>query len=98
MSVNSLAHKTAVIYQHPSSPVNWDYAMREPEPCTPASVARSIQAMEAERAAAGLTQPTEEEWERLAAHEGLANLIQKYSAKRVMRWVRNLAAMYGQEV
>jgi len=42
--------------------------------------------------------PTEDDWERLAAMEGLANLIQKYSAKRVIRWVTNLAAIYGQEV
>ena len=42
--------------------------------------------------------PTEEEWERCAATQGLANLIQQYGAKRVMRWVTNLAAILGQEV
>ena len=41
--------------------------------------------------------PTPEEWERLEATNGLSSLILKYGARRVQRWVRNLAAIHGQE-
>lgn len=42
--------------------------------------------------------PTDEQLEVLDATNGLFNLIQKYGAPRVMRWVRNLAVIAGQEV
>lgn len=42
--------------------------------------------------------PTDEQWERLAAQDGLMNLIRKYGARRVMTWVRSLATIAGQEV
>lgn len=42
--------------------------------------------------------PSEDQWELLAAHDGLYALIQKYGASRVMTWVRSLATIAGQEV
>jgi hypothetical protein len=42
--------------------------------------------------------PTEEQWETLAAQDGLYALIQKYGAKRVATWVRNLSAIQGEGV
>jgi hypothetical protein len=42
--------------------------------------------------------PTEEQWEILAAQDGLYVLIQKYGARRVSAWVRNLAAIHGQDI
>lgn len=41
--------------------------------------------------------PTDEEWERLEAVEGLRNLCAKYGYARVARWVKNLAAIHGEE-
>jgi hypothetical protein len=43
-------------------------------------------------------EPTAEQWEELAVKEGLFALIRKYGAPRVAKWVRNLAAMAGQDV
>ena len=42
--------------------------------------------------------PTEEQFELLAAQDGLYALIQKYSAARVLRWVKTLAVIAGQEM
>lgn len=42
--------------------------------------------------------PTDEEWELMSVTNGIANAIEKYGAQRVMCWVRNLAAIQGQEV
>ena len=76
----------------------------DPPPPTPASIQAAQDAATCERAvmpaAMGhrFTPPTEEEWERLAAVEGLRGLCEKYTYARVARWVRNLAAMHGQEV
>lgn len=42
--------------------------------------------------------PSEEDFEALAAQDGLYNLIRKYGGQRVMTWVRNLSAIAGQEV
>lgn len=42
--------------------------------------------------------PTEAAWEELAVQDGIYNAIRKYGARRVMAWVRNLAAIAGQEV
>ncbi len=42
--------------------------------------------------------PTEEQWEILAAQDGLYALIQRYGARRVATWVRNLAVIAGEEV
>jgi hypothetical protein len=36
--------------------------------------------------------------DKLDAMDGLYNLIQKYGATRVMSWIRNLAAIAGQDV
>lgn len=44
------------------------------------------------------TPPTDEDWERLEAVQGLTNLIAKYGAPRVMTWVRNLAYINGEDV
>lgn len=42
--------------------------------------------------------PTREECERLAAVDGLNTLCQQFGYRRVLRWVKNLAAMHGEEV
>lgn len=42
--------------------------------------------------------PTEEQFEIVAATNGLYNLIEKYGAQRVMGWIRMLAPIAGQEV
>lgn len=72
------------VYQHPRLG-----AMSEPPPADPRE-----QAVEIPR---NYVPPTEEEWERLAATNGLGSLILKYGARRVQRWVRNLAAIHGME-
>lgn len=41
--------------------------------------------------------PNQEAMDVLDATNGLYELIQRYGAQRVMSWVRNLAAMAGQE-
>jgi hypothetical protein len=41
--------------------------------------------------------PTLEQLGVLEATDGLYNLIQQYGAKRVMCWIRSLAALAGQE-
>lgn len=43
-------------------------------------------------------QPTQEEMDQLDAMNGLSNLIERYGAPRVMRWVRLLAHVSGEEV
>lgn len=42
--------------------------------------------------------PTEEQMDVLDVTNGLYNLIQKYGAARVMRWVRTMAVIAGEEV
>ena len=84
----------AVVYQHPRSPVNFD------PPVTAESIAAAKAAQAAERAMLPprFDLPTEEQFELLAVQEGLFALIRKYSAARVMRWVKTLAVIDGQEI
>ena len=79
----------AVILQHKSSPVTFD-----PYPQTTEGIA----AVKAQAEAARFDLPSEDEFERLEAQERLYALIHRYGADRVQRWVRNLAAMAGQEI
>lgn len=90
----------ALILQHPSAKVIY---MTDPPPETPASVAAAIEATREARAALPFPVkpselPTDELMDLLAVQDGLFNAIQKYGADRMMRWVRNLAAIAGQEV
>lgn len=97
---------SASILQHKSSPVTFDpppadpreQLVRDPYPVTPESIDAAQVYQSIERQACHYTPPTNEEWELMSAHEGLMNLIQKYGAERVQRWVYNLAAIAGQHV
>jgi hypothetical protein len=90
----------AVILNHTAHEVK----LRDPRdpviayPVTADTVAAAEVQQSIERLDAHYTPPTEEEWARLDAHEGLMNLIKKYGGPRVMRWVRNLAAINGESV
>lgn len=44
------------------------------------------------------TPPTEADWQRLEATDAIWRLMDLYGAKRVARWVRNLAAIRGEEI
>ena len=81
--------RQAIVLQHPSARVIFD-----PYPQTP----EGIDAVKAQAEEARYEPPTADEFERLAAQDGLYQLIQKYGADRVMRWVRTLAAIAGQEI
>jgi hypothetical protein len=70
---------------------------REAPPVTPESVAAAFQDCVTQRAELGYQPPTDEEWERLEATNGLYALMQRYGAKRVLRWVQSLAAIHGME-
>lgn len=90
-------------YQHPSAPpvVLTDprhQAVLEVEPQSDASVRRSIEARDAERALIGYVPPTAEDLELLDVKDGLFALIRKYGGQRVMRWVRNLAHAAGDDL
>ncbi len=44
------------------------------------------------------TPPTEDDWARLEACEMIRIMAERFSYKRVASWVRNLAAIAGEEV
>lgn len=93
----------AVILNHPRHEVKLhdprDPEVSDPYPQTAETIARAKAAQAAERAAIGYEPPTDEQWEKLEAQEGLMNLIRKYGGQRVSTWVKNLTFIVeGQEV
>lgn len=79
----------ATVYQHPNAPVVFD-----PYPQTPEGIA----AVKAQAEAARYEMPTAEQFELLAVQDGLYQVIKKYGGPRVMRWVRNLSAIAGEDI
>lgn len=79
----------AEIIQHPNAPVTFD-----PPPFDP----REQPVTERPTAFYAPEMTTAEQWEILAAQDGLYALIRKYGARRVMSWIRNLAVIAGQEI
>lgn len=78
----------ATILQHTSAPVRFD-----PPPLDP----REQPVAERPSVLYGPEMPTVDQWEILAAQDGLYALIRKYGARRVFSWCRNIATIAGHE-
>jgi hypothetical protein len=82
----------AIVFQHPSAPVVFQVphlhefapVTVEPEVAVPAALMPELH--------------NEEDAELLAITDGLTNLIQKHGAPRIMRLVRMIAHLAGQDV
>lgn len=83
-----MSGERALVIQHPSAPVTFDQ-VRDDSGRVIAPAPQAVTPSE---------HPTDEQFQILAICDGLSELVRTYGAKRVMTWIRSLAAIHGQEI